>query len=176
MTSVDTSLNKLIPVNVPLNVSALLPDDLSLWRYYGSLTTPSCNEIVHWTVFTKPMPLSRRQVRINRILLFIVNSTLPKPIVLLYSGINSWLLKTAQSTVYTITIDPLSLPSTERLYVLTTLSEKGYLNAGRSTDTLQPLTHFLTELKRILAAKPGIGKTLTMKQTMVLMAGLLIIT
>ncbi|ODN02460.1 Carbonic anhydrase 2 [Orchesella cincta] len=51
----------LVRVDIPLNVSALLPNDLSLWRYYGSLTTPSCNEVVVWTVFKKAVPISRSQ-------------------------------------------------------------------------------------------------------------------
>lgn len=58
----DAPTGDLITVKAPLNISALLPDDMSLWRYYGSLTTPSCNEIVHWTVFKKPMTISRLQV------------------------------------------------------------------------------------------------------------------
>ncbi|CAL8069251.1 unnamed protein product [Orchesella dallaii] len=53
--------DNLVSVQIPLNVSALLPNDLSLWRYYGSLTTPSCNEVVVWTVFKQAVPISRAQ-------------------------------------------------------------------------------------------------------------------
>jgi carbonic anhydrase len=53
---------KVAPVHTALNISALLPSNLALYRYYGSLTTPSCNEIVHWNVFRNTMPISRAQV------------------------------------------------------------------------------------------------------------------
>ena len=32
------------------------------YRYFGGLTTPACNEIVQWTVFTRAIPISARQV------------------------------------------------------------------------------------------------------------------
>ena len=32
------------------------------YRYYGSLTTPGCNEVVQWTIFTTPIPISAKQV------------------------------------------------------------------------------------------------------------------
>lgn len=32
------------------------------YRYMGSLTTPTCNEGVIWTVFDKTLPLSASQV------------------------------------------------------------------------------------------------------------------
>lgn len=35
----------------------------SFYRYNGSLTTPGCNEVVVWTVFTQPIYVSETQVR-----------------------------------------------------------------------------------------------------------------
>ncbi|KAA0717397.1 Carbonic anhydrase 4 [Triplophysa tibetana] len=50
------------------NVSAsqfLLPEETmtSYYRYNGSLTVPNCGESVIWTVFEKPIPLSKKQRR-----------------------------------------------------------------------------------------------------------------
>uniref|UniRef100_A0A8D2Q529 Carbonic anhydrase n=1 Tax=Varanus komodoensis TaxID=61221 RepID=A0A8D2Q529_VARKO len=44
----------------------LLPSMASLSKYYrykGSLTTPSCEEVVVWTVFEEEVPISKQQVR-----------------------------------------------------------------------------------------------------------------
>ena len=49
----------------------LLPDDInSFFRYEGSLTTPTCNEIVIWTVLTKTIPISSKQVRQKQTFMF----------------------------------------------------------------------------------------------------------
>nr|CAD7414772.1 unnamed protein product [Timema poppensis] len=41
----------------------LLPQELSRWfRYEGSLTTPSCDETVVWTVLPTSLPISRNQL------------------------------------------------------------------------------------------------------------------
>lgn len=40
------------------------PADMSRYfRYDGSLTTPDCAQTVVWTLFEKPVPLSRQQVK-----------------------------------------------------------------------------------------------------------------
>ena len=39
------------------------PEARSLWRYYGSLTTPNCQEIVHWTVFDGGLTISPAQAQ-----------------------------------------------------------------------------------------------------------------
>jgi carbonic anhydrase len=40
----------------------LFPSDKSFYRYNGSLTTPGCQEVVTWTVFTKPVEISDGEV------------------------------------------------------------------------------------------------------------------
>ncbi|XP_050299909.1 carbonic anhydrase 9-like isoform X2 [Anthonomus grandis grandis] len=46
-----------------INVKQLMPRDRGgFFRYYGSLTTPGCNEGIIWTVFTDTLPISRNQV------------------------------------------------------------------------------------------------------------------
>ena len=42
----------------------LLPIGSKFYRYYGSLTTPNCNEVVVWTVFMKPLHIGKQQVRV----------------------------------------------------------------------------------------------------------------
>ena len=44
------------------DLNALLPRDRRSFRYEGSLTTPPCSEGVAWTVFTKPVVLSSKQL------------------------------------------------------------------------------------------------------------------
>ncbi len=41
-----------------LRPEALLPEDRSYYRYYGSLTTPPCSETVIWTVLRDSVPVS----------------------------------------------------------------------------------------------------------------------
>ncbi len=45
-----------------LDWAALLPSDLTTYRYRGSLTTPPCTEGVHWMVLQTPVVLSEKQV------------------------------------------------------------------------------------------------------------------
>ncbi|XP_066152640.1 putative carbonic anhydrase 3 isoform X1 [Euwallacea fornicatus] len=47
------------------NAKSFIPrDKAGFYRYYGSLTTPGCNEGVIWTIFTSTLPISVRQVKI----------------------------------------------------------------------------------------------------------------
>jgi carbonic anhydrase len=46
-----------------VNWYALLPADHTAYRYYGSLTTPPCTEIVNWVVFQQPVMVSPMQIK-----------------------------------------------------------------------------------------------------------------
>ena len=45
-----------------LEISALFPTDQSTYRYFGSLTTPPCSELVKWIVFQEPIEASKAQI------------------------------------------------------------------------------------------------------------------
>ncbi|CAG0896414.1 unnamed protein product [Darwinula stevensoni] len=50
------------PVNPPTPPSRWLPTGPSrFYRYYGSLTTPACDQVVVWTLFETPIPIGLRQ-------------------------------------------------------------------------------------------------------------------
>jgi len=45
-----------------IDLDAFLPEDSSLYRYEGSLTTPPCSETVRWTVMSTPITASPSQL------------------------------------------------------------------------------------------------------------------
>ena len=45
-----------------IDVSKLLPQEKSAYRYFGSLTTPPCSELVRWIVFQEPIEASKSQI------------------------------------------------------------------------------------------------------------------
>ncbi|CAL4069105.1 unnamed protein product, partial [Meganyctiphanes norvegica] len=54
-------------VKNPYPIRAFLPKDTrKFYRYEGSLTTPSCNEVVVWTIFDTTAKVSENQLRILR--------------------------------------------------------------------------------------------------------------
>jgi len=52
--------SKSAPVTVR---GAMLPDDRSVYRYMGSLTTPPCSEGVNWHVLKEPISASAEQIQ-----------------------------------------------------------------------------------------------------------------
>lgn len=52
-----------IEVDAQYPLRAFLPrNSQSFYRYEGSLTTPTCNEVVTWTIFDQAVPISEAQV------------------------------------------------------------------------------------------------------------------
>ncbi|MEA5511998.1 carbonic anhydrase family protein [Crocosphaera sp. UHCC 0190] len=47
---------------VNISLPQLLPDDATSYRYFGSLTTPPCSEVVQWIVFQNPLEISSQQI------------------------------------------------------------------------------------------------------------------
>jgi len=45
-----------------IKLDSLLPEDMSTFRYSGSLTTPPCSEGVSWVVLEEPIELSEQQI------------------------------------------------------------------------------------------------------------------
>ncbi|KAJ8049670.1 Receptor-type tyrosine-protein phosphatase gamma [Holothuria leucospilota] len=63
----------------PFSLSSILPSDVKrFYRYEGSLTTPNCNQDVTWTIFEKPIPISRKQLHFFRKLYETVKDETPK--------------------------------------------------------------------------------------------------
>lgn len=48
--------------DVAIDPSDLLPSEDNTFRYFGSLTTPPCSEMVTWLVFQRPIEASRAQI------------------------------------------------------------------------------------------------------------------
>lgn len=60
-----------IEVDAQYPLRAFLPRNVrSFYRYEGSLTTPTCNEVVTWTVFDQSVPISEAQMEVFRSLKF----------------------------------------------------------------------------------------------------------
>lgn len=47
---------------IMINLNELLPKQSGYFRYFGSLTTPPCSEIVTWSVFRDPIEMNRLQI------------------------------------------------------------------------------------------------------------------
>ena len=47
---------------VTIDPAALLPEDMDIYRYMGSLTTPPCSEGVNWHVLSKHVTASKSQI------------------------------------------------------------------------------------------------------------------
>ncbi|XP_015438049.1 PREDICTED: carbonic anhydrase 2-like [Dufourea novaeangliae] len=56
-------LNKGTKLNIPITLASLLPHNTDIfYTYKGSLTTPPCNEVVTWIIFSAPVPISLVQL------------------------------------------------------------------------------------------------------------------
>ncbi|XP_077990204.1 carbonic anhydrase 14-like [Glandiceps talaboti] len=54
-------------ITTPLNLMSLMPEDTSeFFRYEGSLTTPTCNESVIWTVMRNAVTITEEQMELFR--------------------------------------------------------------------------------------------------------------
>ncbi len=49
--------------DVSVNLASLLPAEHSLFRYFGSLTTPPCSELVRWVILQAPIEASAAQIK-----------------------------------------------------------------------------------------------------------------
>ncbi len=59
------------------NLAALLPKNLSSYRYAGSLTTPTCGQGVQWNVLANPITMTQAQIeKLQKI--FLGNAEFPK--------------------------------------------------------------------------------------------------
>lgn len=66
----SSELNEILPNELggvywsgqKINIQALLPEDRTSYRYRGSLTTPGCNEGIHWLLFPTPIQISSKQM------------------------------------------------------------------------------------------------------------------
>ncbi|CAG7720519.1 unnamed protein product [Allacma fusca] len=60
----EKSGGKLLKTTETVSLWDFLPKKQSLFRYQGSLTTPTCDEIVLWLVFDTPVELSKDQIQV----------------------------------------------------------------------------------------------------------------
>jgi len=51
-----------IDTGTSFNADSLLPEEQTIYRYNGSLTTPPCSEGVLWSVMTEPVEMSAEQI------------------------------------------------------------------------------------------------------------------
>lgn len=51
-----------IAVDDPINLVNLLPTELNIFQYLGSLTTPPCTEGVQWYIIEQPIQMSNEQI------------------------------------------------------------------------------------------------------------------
>lgn len=57
------SSNQNTLLKATINLEQLLPDEIKVYQYVGSLTTPPCTEGVQWFVLEKPIEMSKEQIQ-----------------------------------------------------------------------------------------------------------------
>src|SRR5699024_3690184 len=63
--------NQSYTMDQPIRINDLLPVGIDqFYRYYGSYTTPDCQEIVTWVIFRNPINIDVKQVQKFRDLIF----------------------------------------------------------------------------------------------------------
>ncbi|XP_076644445.1 carbonic anhydrase 2 isoform X2 [Halictus rubicundus] len=56
-------MNNETRLSIPITLASLLPRNTDVFYVYkGSLTTPPCNEVVTWMIFSTPVPISLKQL------------------------------------------------------------------------------------------------------------------
>lgn len=58
----ETETNKDLELDNLINLRDLLPEDLTTFRFNGSLTTPPCTEDVSWLLLEEPIQYSQEQI------------------------------------------------------------------------------------------------------------------
>ncbi|XP_056286192.1 carbonic anhydrase 4-like [Pseudoliparis swirei] len=91
-----------VPVTANISMNDLIPgvNTTKYYRYRGSLTTPSCNEAVVWTVFKDTVKVSKDVIDKFSQIVYVTNSTSPL-IVNNYRNIQPALSVTTSSTAKT---------------------------------------------------------------------------
>jgi len=64
----------------PVDIYALLPENIGVYRFSGSLTTPPCSEGVTWMVLEQPVTASAEQIRQFRSILQHANNRPVQPL------------------------------------------------------------------------------------------------
>lgn len=80
-TSLCVPLGSRSDIHKSMSLDNLLGDfDRSFYRYNGSLTTPTCNPAVVWTVFREPIRMDKKMVSVCVCVFLLVNSIVSQPL------------------------------------------------------------------------------------------------
>jgi len=77
----------------------------SVYRYQGSLTTPTCNQIIEWIVVRKPLKIGREQIKMFRSL----RDRAARPLVNNFRPVRVWKSKSGSNKLQTTSISILLL-------------------------------------------------------------------
>nr|WP_172689120.1 MULTISPECIES: carbonic anhydrase [Enterobacter cloacae complex]AQZ19776.1 carbonic anhydrase [Enterobacter asburiae]QCO95730.1 carbonic anhydrase [Enterobacter cloacae] len=73
-------VNQAAILTQPVDINALLPENVGVYRFSGSLTTPPCSEGVIWMVLEQPVSASAEQIRQFRSVLQHANNRPVQPL------------------------------------------------------------------------------------------------